>query len=448
MSISDARALILSPEAPGLNDPTFAGLTEGLARLGWPVAHVHSAAEALNHIAHAPVQAIIIDARKDLEAAGRAASEFRAGMSTRHIPILGLGGALSSDEGLSNFDLALGAELHPAQAAMRLDALARAAVAQEELSLRARTFGQRLPRPLEPVLNRAPVQVLTVGEPAPKFLALMNDLTLRGAEVTGAFTAYTAFDYLHERPFDAVVLWAGDAHAEALSIAGGMRRNTRLFHIPTILSLRPGAEIGLADAYHRGLSDVFNAHTPAAEAARRVMALANRYRHETMVREALDMTRFPGLTDAATGLFTRDQFAAHLASLSSAAEARRRPLTVAVMRIADRPDALRARTHGWLDRAIPQIGSMIARLVRAEDTAARLAGDVFALALPAATAAAGRVAAERIAAVIACTAFEADSDNPSFTVEFDLGVAQVQPGESAARALERAAHGALSRAES
>ena len=48
-----------------------------------------------------------------------------------------------------------------------------------------------------------------------------------GAEVVGAFTAYTAFDYLHERAFVAVLLWAGEAHALALSIASGMRRKSR-----------------------------------------------------------------------------------------------------------------------------------------------------------------------------------------------------------------------------
>jgi two-component system cell cycle response regulator PopA len=299
---------------------------------------------------------------------------------------------------------------------------------------------------MRPAPSSEPIQILTVGEPTPKFLALMHDIAALGGQTTGTFTAYTAFDYLHERPFDAVVLWAGDTHAEALSIAGGMRRNTRLYHIPTILTLRPNSEVTLADAYHRGLSDVINTHAPAAETAARVMALARRYRHENSVREALDLSRFAGLMDVSTGLLTRDLFAAHLAKLAGAAEARRRPLSVAVLRIADRPDAVRARANGWMDRAIPQIGSMIGRLVRAEDTAARLASDVFALALPAATVAAGRVAAERIAAVIACTAFEADDDNPPFTVDFDLGVAQLEPGENAATTLERAARGALSRA--
>ena len=98
-----------------------------------------------------------------------------------------------------------------------------------------------------------------------------------------------------------------------------------------------------------------------------------------------------------------------------------------------------ARAGGWLDRAIPQIGTMIGRLVRAEDTAARLGPEVFALALPATNLSAARLTAERIAAVIACTAFEAGPERQPFVAEFDIGVAEVVAGESAARALEQAA---------
>jgi two-component system, cell cycle response regulator PopA len=456
LATSDARVIIFTPGA----DPTiplassdaadaaeaYAGLVEGLARLGWPGVVVRDLDAAIELIRTSPVQAVVMDARRHPNGALQAADRLRRALHPRQTPILGLGAAVHGAELLDRFDLAMGGEIHPAQAAMRLDQLVRAAVAEEELALRSETFANRLMSPLRATMSQEPLQVLTVGEPAPKFLALNHDLRLHGVETTGAFTAYTAFDYLHEKRFDAVILWSGETHAEALSIAGGMRRNTRLFHIPTILAVRPGVEIAAADAYHRGLSDVVSAHTPAPETALRVVAMARRYRRETAIRDALDLSRFGGLMESATGLFTRDLFAAHLARLAAAAGARRRPLTVAVLRIADRPDAVRARARGWLDRAVPQIGSMIGRLVRAEDTAARLASDVFALALPAATAAAGRITAERIAAVIACTAFEADDETPPFAVDFDIGVAQLEPGESAAHALERAANGALSRA--
>ena len=58
---------------------------------------------------------------------------------------------------------------------------------------------------------------------------------------------------------------------------------------------------------------------------------------------------------------------------------------------------------------------------------------------------AARAAAERIAAVIGCTAFDAGEDRAPFVCEFDIGVAEVQPGEGAVKALERAAAAAMKR---
>ncbi len=86
---------------------------------------------------------------------------------------------------------------------------------------------------------------------------------------------------------------------------------------------------------------------------------------------------------------------------------------------------------------------MIGRLVRAEDTAVRLGSEVFGLALPATSAEQARAAGDRIAAVIACTAFDAGEGQPAFVVEFDIGVAEVAVDENAAKALERAAATAL-----
>ena len=170
-----------------------------------------------------------------------------------------------------------------------------------------------------------------------------------------------------------------------------------------------------------------------------MLELARAYRRQSAIRRALEKAKSSGLMDAATGLFTRDLFAAHLMRLAAAARIRNRPLAVCVLKVAERPEVTVARAGGWLDRAIPQIGAMIGRLVRAEDTAARLGPEVFALALPATSLSAGRLTAERIAAVIACTAFEAGPERQPFVAEFDIGVAEVIPGESAARALEIAA---------
>ncbi len=429
-----ARVLILA------RDDSLAGpLAEGLDRLGWRTVTARGASAAVAALSDLQIEAAIIDTLSYGEAAQGLAEQIKAASGSRRMPIIAIGHPRPFSEA-DVYDLTLAAPLHPAQAAFRLETLVRTATAQEELALRTETFAER-GRTLDPSDETpGPWRVLAVGEPAPRFLALSNVLAEHGAQVVGAFTAYTAFDYLHEQPFEAVVLWGGDNNeSEALAIAAGMRRNTRLYHIPALLYLRADGDVNLAEVFHRGVSDVTTYETPEVETAERVIELARAYRHQVAVRKALNRARSSGLMDAATGLFTRDLFAAHLARLARSAQQRNRALSVCVLRLTERPELTALRAEGWVDKAVPQIGSMIGRLVRAEDTAGRLDPETFALALPATGLQAARAASERISAVIGCTAFDAGEGRPPFVVEFDIGVAEVEPGESAGRALERAA---------
>jgi two-component system, cell cycle response regulator PopA len=428
-----ARVLIVA------RDDTLVGpLAEGLDRLGWRTITARGPYAAMAALGDMEIEVVIIDATGGVAEAATLARRLKATYAPRRLPVIAVSAPGESEES-DEFDLMLAPPLHPAQAAVRLESLSRMTIAEEEIELRGETFAERGRRLAPPQESTDPYRVLAIGEPAPAFLALSNALVAGGAEVVGAFTAYTAFDYLHERPFDAVVLWAGDNQGEALSIATGMRRNTKLYHVPALLYLRAPSDFGLAEAFHRGVSDLATSEVPASETAKRVLELARAYRRQTAIRQTLDRARSSGLMDPSTGLFTRDLFAAHLARLAQAARLRHRPLSLCVLKVADRAEVTLARAGGWLDRAIPQIGSMVSRLVRAEDTAARLGPEVFALALPATSPAQARSAGERIAAVIACTAFDAGENRAPFVVEFDIGVAEVEAEENAARALERAA---------
>lgn len=428
-----ARVLIVARD-----DSTAGPLAEGLDRLGWRTVTARSEAAAAAALSDLQIQAAIVDLTDMDDSAAGLADRLRDACHPRRMPIMAMG-ALDPFQNDHGYDLTLAAPVHPAQAAMRLESLVRTAVAEEEFEVRVETFAERSHVLEAPDTDPTPFRVLAIGEPAPQFLALSNALARNGAEVVGAFTAFTAFDYLHERPFDAVVLWAGDNPHEALSIAAGLRRNTRLYHTPALLYMRAESAITAAEAYHRGISDVASPETPESETALRVVELARAFRRQKSVRGALDQARNSGLMDAATGLFTRDLFAAHLMRLARSARERNRALSVCMLKVAEKADLAAPRAGGWVARAIPQIGSMIGRLVRVEDTAARLAPEVFALALPATPLPAARSAGERIAAVIGCTAFEAGQGATPFVVEFDLGVAEVASPESVGYALEQAA---------
>lgn len=422
-----ARVLLLAP-----SDAVIEPLSVGLDALGWRSITARSPGAAEAALADGQIEAVVIDTDRT-EAEPGLAERLRAAALPRRLAIVGVGSTM-----LDALDSRMADPVHPAQLAIRLEQLIRAAVAEEEFDLRRRTYADRGEGPLEIEDSTTPPRILAAGQADRRFLALSNALAERGAETVAAPTPYTAFDFLHESAFDAAILWGGADHAPALSIAAGMKRNTRLYHIPLVLYLRQRGEINLGEIYNKGMADVASADTPEEETAERIMALALTYRRHQAIRRALDSVRGSGLTDAATGLFTREVFAAHLARVAEGARARRRALSACILRVAPTEAVSAARQDGWLDRAMPQIGSMLSRLVRAEDTAARLAPEVFALALPATPGPAARLAAQRIAAVIGCTAFDAGQDKPPFVVEFEIGCAELQPGEDPADLLERA----------
>ena len=425
----DPRVLVVAER-----DDLVGPLCRGLDALGWRTLTARTVAAACAALIDLRPEAAIIDAaHPDFHGL---ATTLQDAAGARRLPVIALGP--DAHAGNAGIDLAMSVAPHPAQAALRLEQLVRAAIAEEEFRLRQATFaahGATLST-IDP--DPAPLRILVAGSADHRFIALSNAMAAAGAEIIAAPTPYTAFDYLHESAFDAAVLWGAPDHAPALSIAAGMKRNTRLYHIPLALYLRTAGETNLGELYNRGFADVAAADTPEPETAERVLALARTHRRHQSIRKALERARGSGLMDGSTGLFTRDLFAAHLARLAEGARSRRRPLSVCVLRVAENEALASARAGGWLDRAMPQIGAMVSRLVRVEDTAARLAPEVFALALPATPGPAARLAAERIVAVIGCTAFDAGPDRSPFVVDFDLGSAEVQPGESPASVLERA----------
>ena len=424
---ASARVLVLTA------DDRLADLAHGLDGFGWRTLISDSVEGAAVALADLPLEAAIVDAA--MLSSGVIAT-FRAAAEPRRLPVVVIG---TPQEASADADLVMSTTPHPAQAALRLQQLGRAAIAEEEFHLRRLTFAER-GEPLGRIEDEAvgPLRILAAGAADRRFLALANALSAGGAEVVAAPTPYTAFDYLHESAFDAAVLWGADDHAPALSIASGMKRNTRLYHIPLVLYLRGRAEIDLGELYQRGFADVAASDTPEDETAGRILGLARTHRRQQVTRRALDGVRGSGLTDASTGLFTPQLFAAHLTRVAQAARLRQRPLSVCVLRVRQSDSVVASRTGGWLDRALPQIGAMVSRLVRVEDTAARLAPEVFALTLPATRAGEARLAAERIAAVIGCTAFDAGPDRSPFVVDFDVGCAQLGVGENPAALLERA----------
>ena len=126
--------------------------------------------------------------------------------------------------------------MHASQIANRVNAMIRLGVMEAEIIRRQKTlledFGQT--PELGDLSPDRKFRVLFIGKATPSFMVIVNAMQDKGVEVTAAFTSFSAFDYLHGEPFDAVVMNALEHSEPAFSISEAMRRNSKLYHLSLI----------------------------------------------------------------------------------------------------------------------------------------------------------------------------------------------------------------------
>lgn len=276
--------------------------------------------------------------------------------------------------------------------------------------------------------------VLFVGEATTRFLDLRHALSRADADVVAAFSSYSAFDYLHERAFDAVVLNATTRQEMAFTISSAMRRNARLYHTPVLLLSRGSRHEEADEAFARGVSDILPWDADEAEIRERVLRLASERQRRRQARAQLDACRGTKTVDPDTGLFRARFGLAHLQDLLNAGAKAHRPTGLVVMRLGAPAEP---QSDAAVRSARIQFASMLRHLLRAEDCPVALAGDLFAAILPSTHLDGADSVAERIRAIAECTAFEGDDPLKAFRLAVETGTSEARGAETAEALIER-----------
>ncbi|MCG8441728.1 MAG: GGDEF domain-containing protein, partial [Caulobacterales bacterium] len=234
--------------------------------------------------------------------------------------------------------------------------------------------------------------------------------------------------------FDAVVVNGGDSLEPALTICSSLRRNTRLYHTPSLLMVDIDAFDDADAAFERGVSDILPDRAPPAELASRIISLARERRRRESIKAAFAQARSPQVTDEATGLVSPAFFCEHLDAMARRAAPIARPLSLVVLH-ASAPRDVEGEPRA---QALRQLGSMVRHLMRVEDLGARLDAGVFVIAMPGSERGAAEDAARRLEAVAECTAFDGGQGAPPFQLQIDAAVAQLDPDEAGRALLARA----------
>lgn len=331
-------------------------------------------------------------------------------------------------------------------AALHLDAPPRLLASQFEEQIRVAVLAEECARrtasamecgvgAIKPAPSRE-LKALYVGAPSASFLALERAFAAHGGSIIAAFSSFSGFDHLHDETFDAVILNGVQDAATALSLCAALRRNTSLYHLPTMVLTAPGDAATTTAAIERGASAATHDACGASlawlyEAIRRER---RRRRCEHTLRALRDL-----MGDARTGLFRPAPFHAHLTRLAADHQRSGRPLSLVTLRVLPAFGASQPAEEIWR-RGFNEIASLSQRLLREADCGAALGRDLIALALPASSLESARRSAERIASVAECTAF-AVGDNGAGPLVFERSAVELQPGESGAGLLARALRG-------
>lgn len=329
---------------------------------------------------------------------------------------------------------------HPIQIAARLRSLLRLGVLEETARQRLADLGDAGHLLHKSEQKNGPISVLYAGPPDPAYLRLEHALERAKAQVVAAFSTFNAFDYLHERAFDAVVLNTRPKPDVAHTVCSAMRRNTRLYHTPTVLLSHDEVYRAADEAFARGASDILPASLDADDLAERILALAQERRRRRLSKGLLESCRVSAVLDSETDLFNESFGHRHLSSLVNLAQTQGLPLAVIGLK-ASVPGVAGPAEGRHACGALNQFASMLRHCVRAEDLAVRLSANTFYLALPGTSALDAQVVAARVAAIAECTAYEGEDPQTPFRIVLRHEVTDAGSGDKAQSLIARALSG-------
>lgn len=365
----------------------------------------------------------------------------------RDIPVLGTL-ARKADIDTSCFESIIYPPAHASQIATRVDSLLRLSAMEKEIMRRITTLKEDfdIDYRLEEEALSKPFKILFVGKPTPEFMIIINALQEKNVEVVAAFTTFSAFDYLYESQFNAVVMNALVDIEPPLTIASTMRRNAKLYHVPTLL-LVDGKTFDQADrAFEKGARDLIEADSDLEEISGRILELANYHRIHSQLKREFGQFGGDACLDVPSGTFNDKFFYNHLRRLCNEMSPQKIPVSLLAIKVW--PNAPYSVPPEEFADACAQVGNMIKNLVRMQDITARVEEDMFLVAFPNETKASLAPVIERISAIVDCAAFSTSvKDQGPLTVELNIAAVELNEGENSdflvGRALKAALRGDL-----
>ena len=339
---------------------------------------------------------------------------------------------------LSIFDSVIFPPAHIIQIATRVSSLIRLGQMEREIKRRILTLKHdfNIDYSLSKANLNQPFRILFIGKASPEFMIIINALQKKNVEVVAAFTSFSAFDYLHESDFDAVVMNALEQSEPALTISETMRRNAKLYHVPSLFLVKEETFRDHELAYEKGARDIISTEADTKEISGRILELANYHRIHSQLKAEFDIVDAKCI-DEDTQVFNEAFLRAHIDSTADELASNNLPLTL--LAIQAQPNSRSQVPADKISYAMGQLGQMLKSLVRMQDVTARLSEDIFIIAFPEQDMSSVTSVLDRIKGIVDCAAFDSGnhSDAP-FTISLKTSISQHMEHESGNDLIDKA----------
>ena len=383
-------------------------VTKNLRRLDLDVQLTLFDGNTLSSVPTATPDAILCHLIDYPEFSTKLAKVMKAHYKSKSVPLIGAMSrpALSISEA---FDSTIFAPMHASQIANRVNAMIRLGIMEGEIERRLETlkedFGQT-PEISDFAINKK-FRVLFIGKASPSFMVIINALQDKGVDVIAAFTSFSAFDYLHGEPFDAVIMNALEHSEPTFSISEAMRRNSKLYHTPTLFLVNGETFTDFEGAYARGARDIIDMHADSDEISGRILELANYHRVHEQLKLDFQQISIEVASDSSKSAYSPEFMLAHLPRMVRDAEKMSRPLTLVGLKLL--PSSIDNVVATAIESAFAETIELIGNLIRMQDVLCRWEEDTLILSLFDTTEAEARIVLNRIRALLDCSIFESGS---------------------------------------
>lgn len=419
------------------DDPeASAAICEELGRCGYDTRISTFNGQKLKDAPRAAPKAVLFYFKDYLSAAPKILSILRERYSGASLSFIG---AFPRDGLIDTelFDSVIFPPAHPAQIARRVNSMARLQKMEREIMLRIETLHEDfgIDYHFSETSLHSNFRVLFIGKASPEFMVVINALEAKDVEVIAAFTSFSAFDFLHENPFDAVIINMTQGLEPGMTISETMRRNSKLYHTPTLFLTGEGFD-SHDKAYAKGVTDIIPFGAAQEEISGRILELANYYRIHQRLKTEFGTLGGERCLDATSNTYNASFLRAHLRRIYTADNELCEPTSVIIIRFA--PKSREPFKLGRLKAAYDQAGRMIKNMVRMEDVAARLSEDTYVVVFPGQAEDKIEIVASRISGIISEAAFQSgERAYETLQLKVDIRAASSVAGEDSTALLAR-----------